>query len=235
MGYFYLTLARVDSAARHSGGVGYRPPRPAASAEPAYWLTDRINLWGQHWVTNLVDSGFQAYARLLHPLGQPGAPTWAEVARANGRTMHPSVQWDRIRSPEPFNPDNDQWFQRGRAQPGDPMPGQLNTWALEELCAILAGHTATPRTCYFAVWQGCGLDRPPVTMIAYPHVIEVFSPKTPHFFWPADHAWCVATDNFEDSTVIRGSSDLVDQLCASEDIEVLQIAPDAPHEDQLNL
>ena len=209
----------------------------------------------------------------MHPLDdQPGAPTWAEVARANGRTMHPSVQWDRIRSPEPFNPDNDQWFQRGRAQPGDPMPGQLNTWALEELRAILAGRTATPRTCYFAVWQGCGLDRPPVTMTAYPpgspkvpptpapaewqldlsgptfslphrndyylfegHVIEVFSPKTPHFFWPADHAWCVATDNFEDSTVIRGSSDLVDQLCASEDIEVLQIAPDAPHEDQLNL
>ncbi len=92
----------------------------------ADWLTDGINLWGQHWVTNLVGSGFQAYARLLHPLGQPGAPTWAEVARANGRTMHPSVQWDRIRSPGPFNPDN---ARRGRGQPGDPIWGRLNTWA----------------------------------------------------------------------------------------------------------
>ena len=61
------------------------------------------------------------------------------------------------------------------------------------------------------------------------------SAQTPQFFWPADHAWCVATDNGEGSTIIGGSSDLVDQLCASEDIEVLQIAPDAPHEDQLNL
>jgi hypothetical protein len=262
--------------------VGYRPPRPAASAEPAHWLSDRVNLQGQHWVTNLVGSGFQAYTRLLHPLDDhPGAPTWAEMARANGRTMHPSVQWDRIRWPEPFNPDDERL--RGRGQPGDPIWGQLNTWALEELCTILAGHTATPRTSYFRVWQDCGLDRPPVTMIAYPpgsprippkpapaewqldlsgptfslphrndyylfegHVSEVvrigrwtyescFSHQTPHFLWPADHAWCVATEIHEDSTIIGGSSDLVDELCASENIEVLQIAPDAPYEDHLNL
>jgi hypothetical protein len=264
--------------------VGYRPPRPAASSEPAHWLTDRINLWGQHWVTNLVGSGFQAYARLLHPLDDhPGAPTWAEVARANGRTMHASVQWDAIRSSGPLNPDNAQRFQQGRSQPGDPMPGRLNTWALEELCTILAGHTATPRTCCFAVWQGCGLDRTPVAMISYApgsprvpprpapaewqldlsgptfslphrndyylfegHVSEAvrigrwineswFSHQTPHFFWPADHAWCVATEITEDSTIIGGSSELVDALCASEDIEVLQIPRDAPHEDHLNL
>ncbi len=272
MGYFYLTAARCDIVV----GVGYRPPRSAGSAEPAHWLTDRVNLWGQSWVTNLVGSGFQAYARLLHPRDDhPGAHTWAEVARANGRTMHPSVQWDRIRSPNPG--------QQGRSQPGDPIWGRLNTWALEELCAILAGHTATPRTCYFAVWQGCRLDleRPILTQyrlgapkvpprpappewqldlsgptfslpgrtdyyLSEGHVSEAVrigrwntenfsSARTPQFFWPADHAWCVATDNGEGSTIIGGSSDLVDQLCASEDIEVLQIAPDAPHEDQLNL
>lgn len=163
------------------------------------------------------------------------------------------------------------------------MCGELKTWALEELCAILAGHTTTPRTCYFAVWQGRGLDRERTLFTAYPvgapqlppkpapaewqldfsgptfalpgrddywlfegHVSEAvrigrwntehwFSAQTPQFFWPADHAWCVATEIDEDSTVIGGSSELVDQLCASEDLEVLWIAPDAPHEDQLNL
>lgn len=262
---------------RHSGAMVYRPPRPAGSAEPAYWLTDRINLWGQHWVTNLVGAGFPAYARLLHPLDDhPGSQTWAAVARANGRTMHPSVQWDRI---QPAG----QGLQSGRGQPGDPMWGELNTWALEELCAILTGHTTTPRTCYFAVWQGRGLDQERTLITAYPlgaprippepapaewqldfngptfalpgrndywlfegHVTEAvrigrwnterwFSAQTPQFFWPADHTWCVATEIDEDSTVIGGSSELVDQLCASEDLEVLQIAPDAPHEDQLNL
>jgi hypothetical protein len=63
----------------------------------------------------------------------------------------------------------------------------------------------------------------------------VVRPSDATLFLACHHAWCVATDNGEDSTIIGGSSDLVSQLCASEDIEVLRIAPDAPHEDQLNL
>ena len=61
-----------------------RAPRPASSADAARWLTDRVDIWGPDWVTNMVGSGFEAYARLLHPLAdEPGAPTWAQVARSN--------------------------------------------------------------------------------------------------------------------------------------------------------
>ncbi|MGH3967639.1 MAG: hypothetical protein ACRDTV_05860 [Mycobacterium sp.] len=241
----------------------HRPPRPAASAEPAHWLTNRINLWGQHGVTNLVGSGFPAYARLLHPL--------------DGRTIHPSAPWEKISS------------SRGRTQPGDPHRGTLNTWALEALSDILAAHTTSPQTCYFAVWEGWGWMHDdgsgPSTITAYyapdgvppdvqppepapadwqldlsgptfsvpgrnyylfeGHVDDAvrighwvhegfFIPQSPNFFWPADHAWCLATEIDDDSTVIGGSRELVDELCASETIEALRIAPDAPFEDRLN-
>ena len=263
-----------------------RPPRPAASAEPARWLTDRVDLWGPDWVTNMVGPGFEAYARLLHPLAdEPGGPTWAEVARANGHIMHPSVQWDKIRWPGPFNPKDPRLG--GRGHPGDPHWGDLDAWALEALCAVLAGHTTTPQTCYFAVWDGCGALREPgpgssITAYRGPgpkpappkpaprewqldlsgprfpmprrstfylfegHVSEAvrigrwanekwFLPKSPHFFWPADHAWCVGTEVDDDSTFIGGSRELIDELCASASLEVLQITPDAPHEDDINV
>ena len=64
---------------------------------------------------------------------------------------------------------------------------------------------------------------------------ESFDAISPHFFWPADHAWCVATEVDYDSTVIGGTQLLIDGLCASAQVEVLQMAPDAPAQDLLNL
>jgi len=112
--------------------VDHQPPRPAGSAEPAQWLIDRVDLWDhQHWPTGMVGAGFGAYARLLHPLDDhPGPLTWATVARANSRILHPSAWWEKIKSSA----------SSGRGRPGDPMRGDLNGWALKALCAILARH-----------------------------------------------------------------------------------------------
>lgn len=124
-----------------------RPPRPAAGIEPAGWLTERIDLRGPHWVTNLLGSGFAAYARMFHPpQDHLRSVTWAEVARANGRKMHPWAQWNQINSPaEPSLARNPCAITRGP---------HLDTEALEALCAILARHTATAWSCYFALWEG---------------------------------------------------------------------------------
>lgn len=158
-------------------------------------------------------------------------------------------------------------------------------WVLEALCAILARHTTTAQTCYFAISDGCGAARPgdnftsmitarrtpdgvlPDVVPAAPDARQLdltgptfvvpghtnyylfvghigdaarigqwdhqfFIPEPPHFFWPADHAWCVATGL--DSTIVGGPGELVKELCASETIEVLPIEPDAPSEDRLN-
>lgn len=64
---------------------------------------------------------------------------------------------------------------------------------------------------------------------------RLFWPQTPDFFWPTDHAWRVAAGDAHDSTIIGGSRQLIDRLCASEPLEILQIAPDAPYEDNLNM
>jgi hypothetical protein len=45
----------------------------------------------------------------------------------------------------------------------------------------------------------------------------------------------VAAGDAHDSTIIGGSRQLIDRLCASEPLEILQIAPDAPYEDNLNM
>jgi hypothetical protein len=42
-----------------------------------------------------------------------------------------------------------------------------------------------------------------------------FDAISPHFSWPADHAWCVATEVDDDSTFIGGTQLLIDELCAS--------------------
>lgn len=272
--------------------MDHRPPRPAVSAEPAQWLIDRIDLWDHnHWPTNMVGADFGAYARLLHPLDDhPGPLTWAAAARANGRILHPSAHWDKINPGAPS----------GRGQPGDPEWGTMNTWALEALCAVLAEHTTTPLTCYFAVWDGWGWQhtnsrsashnaggfrglpssitsyyapdgvvpdlQPPqsaptewqldlsaptfslpgrhyylfedhldaAVRIGHWNNKNWFTAQSPSFFWPADHTWCVATEVDYDSTIIGGTGELIDQLCASQTIEVLQIPPDAPYEDHLN-
>ena len=54
-----------------------------------------------------------------------------------------------------------------------------------------------------------------------------FSPQaqTPSLLWPKDHAWVMACDVDLDSTIIAGSTELVEALCAEADIEVLPVEP----------
>jgi hypothetical protein len=72
------------------------------------WIIERAGRWAT--VGAVAGTGFEAYARLLHPvdahrtdpntLDEWGNPVdvehtrwrWAEVARRNGRVMHPLVQ-----------------------------------------------------------------------------------------------------------------------------------------------
>jgi hypothetical protein len=249
--------------------------------ESAQWMPDRIDPSRPQWVTGAVGSGFDGYARLLHPLDdKPGSQTWASVAAANGRAIHPSVEWKGIGAKHPLDVP--------RGWPGSPSRN-LPTWALEALCAILARHTSTPETCYFALSEHSnplasrsityryarGVQTPgpaPVewqldpTAPVYTHEISLhkqethylkyylyeghvgdavrighwpddrrFYSQTPDSFWPTDHAWRARTGSFSDSTIIGGSRHLIDELCASETLEVLQISPDAASEDRINI
>lgn len=80
------------------------------------WLVARAGRWAS--VGGVAGTGFEAYARLLHPVGahredldttdergdHPDVEhtrwRWAEVARRNDRVMHPLVQWQRLTDDE---------------------------------------------------------------------------------------------------------------------------------------
>lgn len=128
-------------------------PRPAKSSSPASWLAGRGGL-GHPWVRGLIGPGFEAYARVLHPLGADSdRPTWASVAARNGRVLHASAQWEQISHPPPFTPDPYRPLGRGDR---DPDWGALSEQALAALCSVLARHTDSDLPCYFGVWEGWG-------------------------------------------------------------------------------
>jgi hypothetical protein len=132
--------------------VDYRPPAPAPDAAAAAWIAPRlVEQFGA--VCGTIPTGYDAYARILHPADPGGgAPLrWAEVAEANGRTMHPLAQFERISTPAP---------RRGEPTPlhdiQPPIPGDLAPEALRGLCEVLQRHTPDASRCWFAVWEGWG-------------------------------------------------------------------------------
>jgi hypothetical protein len=260
-------------------------PLPAASAAPADWLFDRVTFFGEgnEWPEVTVGPGFEAYARVFHPVDeQPGAPRWADIAAAHGWTFHASADWEQISRPRTGAAGAlHDAVRRGSR----PAWGNLVSPALGELCNVLARHTSTPGVCWFAVWEGWGWGhpgahavvyaarspgyRPPptepapvewqldrnapafdlparryhlyggavqeATHIGYWQTREWFSGQSPSLFWPDDHAWCVSTEVDYDSTFVGGSADLVEELIASQTLEVLSIAEDAPAIDLVNV
>jgi hypothetical protein len=132
----------------------FTPPAVAQSARPAEWVTSRIDVFAEPWVSGMVGPDFRAYARIFHPLDDgPDALRWADVARIRGRTMHAGAQWAQINPAPPELRD-------GRSFPGEPRTGNLDGQALTALCSILASHTDTPARCWFAVWDGWGWQHP---------------------------------------------------------------------------
>jgi hypothetical protein len=47
--------------------------------------------------------------------------------------------------------------------------------------------------------------------------------QTPSILWPDDHAWVLATEIDDDSTIVAGSHELADALLTSPDIEALEV------------
>jgi len=192
---------------------------PAESAADAAWLVSVMTTFGGR-VGDIAPDGFAAYARVFHPLS---SGSWAEVAFANQRAMHPAVQWERIAADEQEQP----------------RFGTLGAEPARTLADILALHTGTPDACFFAIWEGWGgLEVDPVaSFVTLPyrnywlhrapvgdatHSFESFPDRQANLWWPADHAWFVVSEIDFDSTVVAGSRALVDAILAST-LEALEV------------
>jgi hypothetical protein len=103
-------------------------------------------------VGEIIPTGFEAYARILHPArrrtGDRFEPvTWAELARERGKTMHPEVQLkalleDEFREPPPW----------GELPEEASIPEPLR----RPLVDVLRRFSATPDRCWCCIWDGYG-------------------------------------------------------------------------------
>lgn len=130
------------------------------------WLVGRAGGWAT--VGGVAGTGFEAYARLLHPVRAHRAdPTrtdpcggarevehtrwpWAEVARRNDRVVHPLVQWRRLTDDEQTMDWPDGW----RVDQTD--EGWFDPADLAALTTHLRGATRTPEDVLVAAWEGTG-------------------------------------------------------------------------------
>ena len=130
------------------------------------WLGRRMGGWAR--VGGVAGTGFDAYARVLHPLegtlldwtprGAGMVPqvaderpwTWAEIAAAQGAIMHPLVQWNRLAGAPDREVEIDGWTVR------PPEAGWCDPRLMAAMVPALAGATATPDDAVLAIWVGFG-------------------------------------------------------------------------------
>jgi hypothetical protein len=137
--------------------LGMWPPsfKPCFDLTPADWIRPRLLPWGIGMgtpVTSIAPVGYDAYVRVFHPALAP-APrdlaTWQEVADWSGRTFHPLAQFLRMSVPAKPDPGAPPFVE-------PPLTGVVIPAICEPLVRELTRLTATPSTCYFALWEGWG-------------------------------------------------------------------------------
>lgn len=145
----------------------YALMRWAEEVERGDWIRSRLHgPLGS--VTSTVPSGFDAYARVLHPStvirydpkghGNPREDyseeswTWAQIAAHTAAMIHPQVQWIRVAGHQ-YDPVP---LPGGRS--ADPPPvGHLAPQILAHIMAIAGEHTSTPDVTA-ALWEGWAID-----------------------------------------------------------------------------
>lgn len=119
----------------------------------ADWLVERMVDFGGV-VSSVVPVGFESYARIFHPIAHGPERRWADLARRNGRIAHPEMQYHLIRSrpgERPVDGEYEDGFEDFEDAPGS-MPRDLVCTVAD----LLAPHTDTPDSCWFAAWEGWG-------------------------------------------------------------------------------
>jgi hypothetical protein len=247
-------------------------PRWSSDVHQADWIAERLTPWDEYRITMLVPAGFEAYARVLHPVDTPEdggrLVRWADVAAWSGMPLRKDAQFHSIALP-PAGPAGPPPF-GGHA----PQEGTLYTADAEAIAAITRAWTATPDECWFCVWDGFGWDHASVSAVLTengqpPEIIgeprrdpvpaairagpRVRLPNREYLLyqgpaeavtatagipdsrgqcanlcWPADHAWCVASEIDLPWTYVGGPRGLIGAILADDRIEALPAAPDDP-------
>jgi hypothetical protein len=199
--------------------------------------------WGRNRIPvgAVVPTGFQGYARVLHPAESPrGTPvTWKEVAAWAGHVYHAEMQWEAISNPKRQTDEPAPWHHEPRI---GWCPDPIRT-ALSE---ILRNWTETPEHCFACVWEGYGgitEHFPKARKLDHPHrgYLLVAAPLLaisegllkgaggrgigPNIWWPEDRTWCVASEIDYRWTYVGGRSDCIEEILYDSRIEALMTSP----------
>jgi hypothetical protein len=184
----------------------------------------------------VVPDGFEAYARVFHPVEVDGPQRWGDLARANGRIVHPEMQFHLISTPRGLTPTKIY----GRREP---RHGNLPLEQRRLLVQHLRERTATPERCWFGLWEGFGglddggvrerLTLPQRNYLLYgggiDRALESPTPfdQSPNLWWPDDRAWFVASEIDFAWTHVGGTESLIAALLSDTRLEVLPVSPSA--------
>jgi hypothetical protein len=130
----------------------------------AAWVDERLLPLRSHpdgvLVGEVVPTGFDAYARVLHPARRYETAelgdwmTWGEVARDRGKRIHPEVQFQAL---------IDAALDHRQSEQGDlwmPEEGSIPLPVCASLVEVLRRHTETADRCLFCLWDGFGFLHP---------------------------------------------------------------------------
>jgi hypothetical protein len=218
------------------------PLTPAPHWSPASWVLAGLRGFGES-VLSLVPAGFEAYVRVFHPaaraIGRELKPVrWTEIAAANDRRTHAGMQLTALTGAFDSYTDG----QAGVFE-APPEIGSLPFELVEPLTAVLARHTRTPDSCWFAFWNGFGGLRHEIALgptFTAPgreyHLLggplEALSEsatdrgyQSANLWWPDDLAWCAATEIDLDTTYIGCGGLCADELRVVPELEALPIDP----------
>jgi hypothetical protein len=126
-------------------------------------------------------------------------------------------------------------------------PGTLPPSLIDTLVGHLRSATTTPERCYFAVWEGFGgsvvppdltpkLELPnrayhvflgPIDAASSSFDLVPFAHRSANLWWPADQAWCVATEIDFAWTYVGGPRDCVDSILADSHLDAVETSAGA--------
>ena len=208
----------------------------------AAWIAGRLSSFDSGVVTSVVPGGFEAYARVLHPVEEPGHAgdrpvRWAEVAAWSGVALVPGGQFADVALPEHEPVGVEPWSGQG------PQAGTLYRSDADVLVEPLAGQTTARHRCWFCMWDGWGPSSPGPRvrlpgrdyllfvgpLAAVPSLVDAQEGRTPNLWWPDDHAWCVASEIDLPWTYVGGSAALIASLLADDRVEAQPVSPGDNH------
>lgn len=210
------------------------------SLEATDWIRASVPIFGRE-VSSLLPGDFPAYARVYHPFDHNGElSAWREHMTIAER--------------DAIDPAQGEDFALRGAHNQQARIGRLAKPIIEALLDHLEPATTTPEECYFAIWEGFGGLAVPYSLTPklelpgrHYHVftgplqgaltsydeMQFLHPGWPHhtsanLWWPADHAWCVATEIDFAWTYVGASRECIDAVLADPRIESVETTALSP-------